>query len=95
MSAKSDFMRAKLVASTLVDAQPFIAKNIRRITVHRLWEYANRNRIMDFDSAFVTQSFRDQRDSIEAWGTARLTATSAATTLAELIVIFDDIAAYI
>jgi hypothetical protein len=91
----SDKVRERIAASDLETARTVVLKMIRLAGRAIVYRYAQRRFIFDFDSVLVTQNHRDFRDNAITNAQTRATDANNATTVAELLVIFDDIAQHI
>ena len=84
-------MREAILNASLEDARPVVLRMVRLSFRRRLYIYARRHSIVDFESVLVTQRNRDfQQSNIDA---AQLKATAAqvAASVEELLVVFDSI----
>ena len=97
MSRISDSIRDVIAVQELEEARQTTARQARYRARKRLWDYAQDQWIIDFnDTETVSQRHRDWRASLVTTVTDTLNQVNAATTVDELLVIFDtDIAPHI
>ena len=85
-------IRALIESADLEDARRVIRRMIRLGARRRLYFYAARNFITDFDSVLLTQRHRNVQQVIIDAAQAKATEAQAATTVVQLLIIFDAIA---
>jgi len=96
MSRRSEVIREQIATSDLATGQSYMRRVIRYAARRRLYLYAERNFIVDFDDAqLVEQSHRDYRQSVIDFASNRATEVNAAVTVDELLAIFDLISQHI
>lgn len=89
-------IRNKLERMEFSEAQAAMVRLVRRAARKRVYEYANRNYIYDFnDTPFVEQVHRNWKDSAEAQGSTLASNVQNATTIEELLTIFDLIVEFL
>jgi hypothetical protein len=92
MSRRYIIWRAQIAASTVAIAQPRIVKIIRFFAQRRIYAYAKKNRIITFEDVdFVQQFHRDWKETLRVRVQSLIADTQAATTIAELLVVFDQL----
>jgi hypothetical protein len=93
MSELSDRYRAIIETKPAGEARDMVLRLIRRIARHRVYEYGIEHFITDFqDPVLVTDRHRTFRADVVTQASTRAAAANAASSMAELLVVFDDIA---
>ena len=88
--------RIKVANLPLVDAQVVCKDVLRKIARYALYKYSEKFKIIDFsDTILVEQKHRDYRQTIIDAGTTKVSQINAATTNAELLVIYDSFAPWL
>ena len=95
MSVRTDRFRQAIAAANLTDALSLVLRAIRLSFRRRLYWYAQHYSIVDFDHVLVTQRHRNFRQALTSAAQAKATEAQAATTVNELLVIFDQISPWI
>jgi ribosomal protein L16/L10AE len=91
----SDNVRARIAAAELETARAVVLRMIRRAGRSIVWRYARKHLIIDFNDTLVTQNQRDFRDNAITNAQTRAVDANNATTVDELLIIFDDIAKHL
>lgn len=84
-------IRALIESADLKDGRRVVLRMIRLGARQRIYFYATKNFIVDFDGILVTQRHRVFRQNIMDAAQVKATEAQAATTIDELLVIFDRI----
>ena len=95
MSIKADRLREGISAASVANARPVLLRMIRLSFRRRVYQYAQHHSIVDFDSVLVTQRHRNFNAATIAAAQAKATEAQNATTINELLVIFDQISPWI
>ena len=91
LRTRMQIIRGFIANSSVVDAKQKVL-NVLRITArHIVYKYAEKYSIYDFDSVLTEQRHRDKLQAILDSAQTRVAAIQAATTIDELLVIFDQI----
>lgn len=77
--------------STLADARSLLQLMIRRAARKRIFDYAQRHYIYDFDAVTAEAKHRDYRDTVLAFATTKFNEAQAATNATQLAAVFDTI----
>jgi hypothetical protein len=87
-----DKQRALLATQSLVIGQTFCKKFLRRLARFRVYHYAERYKITDFqDAILVEQVHRDFRQSVIDATQTKVVEVDATITVAELLIVFDSL----
>lgn len=96
MSDRSDAMRSKLALMSIGSAQGPMRRIIRSRARKLVYDYATNRYIVDFnDSVLVEQVHRDFRSDVINDSQSFLDDVTSATTIAEILVVFDAVAPWI
>ena len=88
-------MREQIASSDVESARDYVRMALRRAIRKEMYDYSEKNYILDFDdSTLVEQRHRDYRDNLTSVGTNKNIDINNATTIAELLTIFDSITLY-
>ncbi len=91
-----DRLRAMLEASDLATAQTRMRYIIRRAARNRVYSYARRQKIVDFDdTVLVSNRHRTFRENVVSQATTKVGESDAASSVAEVLAVFDSISEYI
>ncbi|KKK77290.1 hypothetical protein LCGC14_2855110 [marine sediment metagenome] len=85
-------IRTLIEGASLQDGRKVVLRMIRFGARRRVYFYAKKNFITDFDSVVVTHRHRDRKDQIIAKAQEHAATAVAATTIEELLAVFDLIA---
>ena len=89
-------MRAQISALPLEDARTRLYALMRRAVRARLMDRAKRFDIMDYDDALLVEDHhRVFRDNIVNIATGYVSQVQAATTIEDLLVVYDEISIYL
>ena len=96
MAIPPEKLRAIIEVAEFADGQRFLINTIRQEVRRRIFEYAQRRKIMDFsDTQLVEQTHRDWRQSRIDAAANYAAQAQAATTTDELLTIFDTVAPFL
>jgi len=88
-------VRAVIENASLQEARRMTLRMVRLAAKKRIWRYARQHRIVDFSDAVVIQRHRGARDTIISGAQANATSVNAATTVDEVLVVFDSISQFL
>lgn len=88
-------IRTAIQTASLQEARRATLRMIRLAAKKQIWRYAQRHWIVDFNDAVVTQRHRNARDSIISDAMVTATSVNDATTIAEVLIVFDSISQFL